>query len=240
MSNRKGFFNCHETVVTTAAECAHLLLERSGPYRIKVKRQALIKAVSSAVDSFRSIAMPSDLSAPIGDDENPLLRLAPGPSLGFANGFLTALAILDPAALAVIKKHGLYFAGMAALSLAQPNDSVEAITILSNMIETWEAGRRGRRQSTVASAARSIFVELARDVVLENPGASAKDIWQKLIGSAQMVTFKNKIFTVDVVEKDGVLYWEAYANDADEDEETKTIGGSRKWSTFPSFISKLK
>ncbi len=129
---------------------------------------------------------------------------------------------------------------MAALSLAHPSDSVEAITTLSNMIETWEAGRRGLKQSTAASAPRSVFVELARSVVLENSGASAKDIWQKLIGLVQMVIFKGKSYSVDVVEEDGVLYWEAYANDADEDEETKTTEGSCKWSTFPSFISKLK
>jgi hypothetical protein len=240
MSNREGFFYCRETAAMTAAVRAQQLLERAGPYRTKVKRQALINAVRSAVDPFCNIARPSDLSVPIGDDENPLLRLAPGPSLGFANGFLTAWAIRDPAALAVIKKHGLYFAGMAALSLAHPSDSVEAITTLSNMIETWEAGRRGLKQSTAASAPRSVFVELARSVVLENSGASAKDIWQKLIGLVQMVIFKGKSYSVDVVEEDGVLYWEAYANDADEDEETKTTEGSCKWSTFPSFISKLK
>lgn len=240
MSNRKGLFDSPEIAAMSTAARAQQLLEHSRVYRNRKQCEELIDAVRNAVERFNCVTVTPDLSEPVVNGVNPLTRLVPGPSLGFANGFLVAWLIRDQALDLITKEHGLYFSGLAALSLVQSGDPMSSNMNLFNIIEAWESGRAGRKQRKVASQPRSPFVAYVKEVTRNNPEDSAKEIWERLPDIGHEVDLNGRFLTIDVVEKDGVLYWLAYANDADKDEETKIIEGSVKWSTFPAFISKLK
>lgn len=126
--------------VEAVAASAELRLARTRKYRDPTQREALIAEVRTAVAPYNTIGPSPDLSAPVTPSENPILRLAPI-SRGFANGFLVGWQIRAPSLLLTIDKHGLFNAGLAALSLVTPADNQEAIMVLQSLMETWRDGR---------------------------------------------------------------------------------------------------
>ena len=222
MSKNGRLFDSPQLAALFAATRAQQAIEKSKYYGTKKKREALVAAVTRAIEPFCSNDAPA------------------GQSLGFVHGFLVAWTRHDTALLSVIEKYGLYFAGMVALSLARPCDSVSQISILTNIVEAWKSGKISTKQKKPAAQPRSHFVELAREIVKNDPTASATEKWNKLIGPAQQVEIRGALFAVDVTEKDGHLHWEAEEYGADQDEEKTSYEGKISWEQFPSFISKCK
>lgn len=201
---------------------ANATLAHSRDYRRSAARDGLINEVLSAVRQYLG-------RKTIGQQQSV--------DSGWVDGFIDALKEHDDRIRSIIERHGLFFAAMAAISLASEDDSPHSLLALICQAQIWSQERKSEQQSTNAAQPRSPFVALTKQLIRNHPTATAKELWNRLIDTGQQVELGYASYSIDVTDSDGYLCWGAERNDIDDNE---PLSGRVGWQRFPSFISKCR
>lgn len=228
-----------------AAGYASLLLEHSKDYSRKPRRDALIGEVREALIRFLS---PLESNDP--EKMRELVENISGHNV--AAHFRQAWKEHDPDLRSVIDKHGLYFVGLAALSLSKPGDSIVAVCELLCMINTWNAGQIAQVKKQAARVGRKPEREFIKMIMIDMiksegrwiapPKISPTQVWNAAKSKINYtVKFNHRYFKFDAEAEGGKLHVMYFETDSvGESLEKRILDAYWDREQFKSLVRKLK